>query len=61
MTPQETYILTHYTEIAETKQRDVRRIQAETALSILQSVVAAMVKGLRRAPHRKEVQELDQA
>ena len=52
---------THYTEIADAKQIDVRRMQAEVALSILRAIGAMLGKVFKRSPLSKCVQVSDQA
>lgn len=52
---------THYTEIADAKQFDVRRMQAEVALSILRAIGAMVGKVFKRSAHSKGVQVIDQA
>jgi len=43
---QDAYIFTHYTEYMEAKQRDVRRLQAETTRSFLRRIGAAIGRAL---------------
>mgnify|MGYP001820760068 CR=1 FL=1 len=52
---------THYTEITDAKQIDVRKMQAEVALSILRTIGATLRKVFKRSPRSKGVQVLDQA
>ena len=52
---------TRYTEITEAKQKDVRRMQAEVALSIFRTIVATLRRLLKRSPQSEGVQALDQA
>lgn len=47
---------THFTEIAEAKQVDVRRMQAEVAKSILRGIGAMLGKLFKRSRHFKGVQ-----
>ncbi|MDU8911447.1 hypothetical protein [Aestuariicoccus sp. MJ-SS9] len=60
MTDQETFILTHYTDISETKRRDVGRMQSEIIQSALRKISAAMAKGLQKTLHRNALREFDQ-
>jgi hypothetical protein len=56
MTPQETYIMSHYTAVTEAKHRDVRLLQAEMTRSALRGLITAVVNLLPRAPFSGEVQ-----
>ena len=42
MTDEDAFILTHYTDIAESKQRDVRELQAEAARSVMRDMIASL-------------------
>lgn len=61
MNRQDAFIFTHYTEITESKQRDVHRLQAEMAHSILRGLGTAISKALHRSPRGNKVRSLDQA
>jgi len=61
MNPQDETAFTHYTQITDAKQIDVRRMQAEVALSILRGIGATLGKVFKRSPHSEGVQVLDQA
>ena len=61
MNRQDETAFTHYTEITDAKQNDVRRMQAEVALSIVRAVGAMLGKVFKRSPNSKGVQVLDQA
>ena len=56
MTREETYIMSHYTEIAEAKQRDVRRMQAEIVQGALRGAMVAVVMWLKPKPLSGEAQ-----
>ena len=61
MNRQDETAFTHYTEITETKQIDVRRMQAEVAKSMLRGIGATLGKMFNRSPRNEGVQGLDQA
>lgn len=61
MTPTEAHTLTHYTEIAEAKQRDVRRIQAESARHMLKGILAAVRNSFRASQRRNDAQASERA
>lgn len=61
MNRQDETAFTHYTEIADAKQIDVRRMQAEMALSILRVIGGTLGKVFKRSPHCEGVRALDQA
>ena len=50
MTSKETYIMSHYTEITEAKQKDVRRMQAEVARGVLRGLISALINLLKPVP-----------
>ena len=50
---------THYTEIADAKQIDVRRMQAEMALSMFRAIGGTLGKAFNRTPHSEGAQVLD--
>ena len=50
MNRHDAYTFAHYTEIAEAKRHDVRRLQAEMTLSILRSLGTTIRKAFRRVP-----------
>lgn len=52
---------THFTEIAEAKQVDVRRIQAQVAKSLLRGIGEMLRKLFKGSRHFKGVQVSDQA
>lgn len=52
---------THFNEIAEAKQVDVRRMQAEVVKSLLRGIGAMLRKLFKGSRHFKGVQVSDQA
>lgn len=50
MTTQDTFTLTHYTDIAESKQTHVRQLQAEATRSAIRGTFAAIRKLFHHAP-----------
>jgi len=61
MTHTKTDILTHYTDIAEAKQRNVRQMQAQTARGIVRGIIAAIVSQDPIVRSRLNSEKLDQA
>ena len=61
MNRQDETAFSHYTEITDAKQIDVRRMQAEVALSILRGIGATLGIVFKRSPRSEGVQVLDQA
>ena len=59
MNRQDETAFTHYTEIADAKQIDVRRMQAEMALWILRLIGGTLGKAFNRTPHSEGAQVLD--
>ena len=47
---------THYTEITDAKQLDVRRMQTEMAITIVRVIGATLGKVFKRSRHSKDVQ-----
>jgi|GEM_PF-3113413 len=50
MNRHDAHILTHYTDISEAKQRDVRKLQAEVAGSFLKGLRIAFVRLIAGTP-----------
>ena len=59
MNRQDETAFTHYTEITDGKQIDVRRMQAEVALSIFRGIGGMLGKAFSRTPHSERAQVLD--
>jgi hypothetical protein len=49
MNRQDAFVLTHYTDITEAKQREVRRLQAEATRTVLRDIIEALRRTLARA------------
>ena len=47
MNRQDAFTFTHYTEITDAKQQDVRKLQAELTLSILRGIGSALRKAFK--------------
>ena len=60
MNRHDAYTFAHYTEIAEAKRHDVRRLQAEMTLSILRSLGTTIRKAFRRVLRSNQIGSLDQ-
>lgn len=60
MTRRENHILTHYTDIAEARQRDIRRQQAEMARTLFRFLGAAIRKAFTRRPGSDRARGVDQ-
>jgi hypothetical protein len=61
MNRQDAFTFTHYTDITEARQLDVRRLQAEMILSMLRGLGTAKGKIFRRVLRSNQVGGLDQA
>lgn len=61
MNQQDAFIFSHYTEITESKQRDIRRLKAEVAHTSLRVLGTAIRKAFRRVTRGNKMLSLDQA
>ncbi len=59
MTDRETYILTHYTDITETKRREVGRMQSETIQRTVRKISATIARSLRKTLHHNAMRDFD--
>ena len=53
MDRRETFIFTHYSDIADEKKRDVRNLQSEAARSIMLGMRKALLRVVRRVSSSK--------
>lgn len=61
MNRQDETAFAHYIDIADAKKIEVRRMQAEVALSIFRAIGLMLGKVFQRSPHSEGVRVLDQA
>jgi hypothetical protein len=50
MTSKDEFIFTHYTDIAEAKHQEVRRLKAEATREVLRDMIKGLSGSLRRSP-----------
>ena len=59
MNQQDEFILTHYTDITEAKQRKVRQLQADATRGFLADMTAALRRAFSRSPIHTQESEVD--
>ena len=57
MDRRETYIFTHYSDIADAKRRDVRILQAEAARGIMQEARKVLLRAVQRMGHNTGIRQ----